>query len=69
MNPVHLFFHWPEGSVWSNIIASAIWSLPLWGAMLWRIEKHHKEHAQRQNFHHLQIKNRLDKLIKAKENK
>ncbi len=27
MNPLQLFFHWPEGGVWSNLVASLLWTL------------------------------------------
>ena len=28
MSPLHLFFHWPDGGVYSNIVASVIWTTP-----------------------------------------
>lgn len=28
MSAVHLFFHWPDGGVYSNIVASVIWTTP-----------------------------------------
>jgi len=28
MSPTHLFFHWPDGGIYSNIVASIIWTTP-----------------------------------------
>jgi hypothetical protein len=28
MNTIQSFFGWPEGGVWSNILASMIWTTP-----------------------------------------
>lgn len=36
MKTLLLFFHWPEGSVWSNLIASVIWATPTF------LHLHHK---------------------------
>jgi preprotein translocase subunit YajC len=42
MNVFNEFFGWPLGSVWSNIIASVIWSIPAVIFTFWRIRKHQK---------------------------
>lgn len=41
------FFAWPNGGVWSNLLASVIWTIP---ALVWhhkrvmaRLDKHHQE--------------------------
>lgn len=28
MNPIDVFFHWPNGGIWSNILASILWTTP-----------------------------------------
>lgn len=44
MSPVNLFFKWPTGGVYSNIVASAIWTTPSFIAGLmvghFRMKKH-----------------------------
>jgi hypothetical protein len=59
MRTIQLFFNWPEGSVWSNIIASVIWTTP---PFIWTIIRFNKKHKQ--NFEainkihkHLGVKN------------
>lgn len=37
------FFAWPDGGVWSNLLASVIWTLP---ALRWH-HKRIKEHVDR----------------------
>lgn len=46
MNPIRLFFHWPEGGVWSNIVASALWAIPgyFWGR--YHFKKIHRAHTK-----------------------
>jgi len=49
---LHVLFHWPDGIVVGNLIASAIWVLP--GVLhLDRLQrKHHKAHVKLMNDHH-----------------
>lgn len=49
MKAISLFFSWPDGSVWSNLIASVIWATPA----LWHIHR-------KLNRHHNEIKKRLE---------
>jgi hypothetical protein len=55
MSIIDLFFSWPNGTVWSNIIASVMWSLPTVGFTFWRIRKH-----QRKN--HREVMANVDEL-------
>lgn len=51
MSPWQVFFSWPSGGIWSNIIASIIWAgLPLTYAMI-------KQHR-----HHKLVENSLERL-------
>ena len=64
-----LFFHWPDGGVWSNLVASAIWTTPTllfaWRKLrAWRQHVHDRlddlhEHQRRMHEHLLDIHDRL----------
>ena len=46
MNPLDVFFSWPQGGVWSNLLASAIVGVPafIWGHRHFKkIHKHNEE--------------------------
>lgn len=45
MNAFQLFFSWPQGGVWSNIIASAVLGVPTFVALFRRLRKNHREHV------------------------
>lgn len=42
-NFFHYYFDWYKGNVWGNILASVIWSIPLWSIMIYRQEKNHRK--------------------------
>ena len=44
MNILKLFFAFPDGGVWSNLIASVIWALPTFIFTALHMNKKHKEH-------------------------
>ena len=55
MSVLHFYFGWPDGAVWSNLVASAICSVVIWwrlrariiahhAAMLIQADRHHAEH-------------------------
>lgn len=37
-------FAWPQGIVVGNLLANIIWGLPAWCIILWRMERHHRQH-------------------------
>jgi hypothetical protein len=47
-----LFFGWPAGGVWSNIVASVLWGAPAVYAILRKITKNHAEHLRLLRSHH-----------------
>lgn len=68
-----LFFDWPLGSVWSNLIASVICAVFVW----WRLRarmiaqhaealaqaaRHHKERLSKADEHHEALKAKVDAL-------
>lgn len=55
MSWYHLFFHWPDGGVWSNIVASVIWALPPASVAYWRARVHRRHHAASLNELHAKI--------------
>ena len=55
MSVLHFYFGWPDGAVWSNLLASAICAAFVWwrlrariiahhAAMLIQADRHHAEH-------------------------
>jgi len=41
---VYYYFGWPDGAVWSNLLASVIWAAPtIWGLHR-KLDRHHREH-------------------------
>lgn len=55
MMPFGLFFGWPAGGVWPNLVASAIWAAPAGAAL---VRKLHRQHADRQaqaERHHVEL--------------
>lgn len=63
MNAWHLFFHWPDGGVWSNLLASLLWVPVSWagvhGLLVWH---HNKMHA-----HIEQLREEIKKLQSQEE--
>ena len=53
MHYLQLFFNWPNGSVWGNLIASLLWSIPLWTLGYFKIKRQHAKH-------HQQLKDHID---------
>ena len=46
-NTITAFFAWPNGGVWSNLLASVLWTVP---ALVWhhkrvmaKLDRHHQE--------------------------
>ncbi len=42
---INAFFAWPGGGVWSNLLASVVWTVP---ALIW----HHKTVMKKLDRHH-----------------
>jgi hypothetical protein len=40
------FFHWPDGSVYGNLVVDTLFAVPAWLIGMWRFEKRHKQHQQ-----------------------
>lgn len=55
MSVLRLFFDWPNGGVWSNLLASAIWTVPALG---W----HHRAVRRHLDRHHAATNARLDAM-------
>lgn len=54
MNSIRLFFAWPQGGVWANLIASLLWATP---AFIYTHRKLRKMHKHIKRVHdHLGIK-------------
>ncbi len=52
MSVLHFYFGWPEGAVWSNLLASAICAAIVWWRLKARIVAHHVETRLRDERHH-----------------
>ncbi len=46
MRVLSVFFSWPEGGVWSNLLASFIWAAPTFGYALRKQHLHHRRVEQ-----------------------
>ena len=40
----HYFFDWYTGGVWSNLLASVIWTVPVYAYGRYHFKKLHKKH-------------------------
>lgn len=49
------FFDWPDGGVWSNLLASLLLGAPALLAILRRIEKHHAAARELAVRHHAEV--------------
>jgi uncharacterized protein (DUF697 family) len=58
MNVYHIFFHWPDGGVWSNLIASGITFSLGWVVSNIFHRRRHRELVA----NHREIKRSLDNL-------
>jgi len=47
----HLFFSWPTGGVWSNLVASAIWAIPTAVIAIRKLRKIHRHILQLHKHH------------------
>ncbi len=51
-----IFFAWPNGQVWPNLVASGITSASAVGVFAWRVlgklEKHHEARMAQDRLHH-----------------
>lgn len=55
MNPIGVFFGWPLGGVWSNLVASLIWATPA-GIATWRkLRRQHAERMGQAERHHAEV--------------
>ena len=45
------FFGWPSGGIWSNILASVLWTAPMWLLLLWRQRVHLRNEFERMHDH------------------
>lgn len=65
MSPLHLFFAWPDGGVWSNIVASVLWTTPSFiiGFIIGhrKMIKHTNKHHDELLLHILKIKKHIIK--------
>lgn len=46
MHVLHYFLHWPTGAIWGNLIASLLWSIPLWIVGYLKLKKHQQHHHE-----------------------
>jgi len=56
------FFHWPDGGVWSNLLASLMWAPAGLGAHHVAMRRHHTRVAAAQT---AELKAHLDKALNA----
>lgn len=56
MSAWDIFFGWPNGQVWPNLVASAVTSASAVGVFAWRLlrrlETHHQERMAQDREHH-----------------
>lgn len=45
----HFFFHWYDGNVWGNLIASVIWTVPAYLYGRYHFKKLHRKHVEMHN--------------------
>ncbi len=54
-----VFFGWPNGQVWPNLVASGVTSLSAVGVFAWRVlarlETHHEARMAQDREHHTQL--------------
>lgn len=55
MNLLTIFFSWPNGAVWGNLVAQVMWSGSVLLLAYYRIRHHQKAH-------HLQVMNKLNAI-------
>jgi hypothetical protein len=53
---LHFYFGWPEGAVWSNLLASAICAGLVWWRLRARMIAHHVEQLAQRERHHEELK-------------
>lgn len=41
-------FNWPSGIVVGNLIASALWAVPAFWHLHWKIDRHQRWHVERE---------------------
>lgn len=44
MSVLVFYFGWPDGAVWSNLLASVIWATPALWHLHRKLDRHHDEH-------------------------
>lgn len=52
MHLLDVFFAWPAGGIWSNLIASAIWAAPAGALAVWRMRVHLARHRDELHARH-----------------
>jgi hypothetical protein len=60
-----LYFGWPAGAVWSNLLASAICSALIWWRLRARMIAHHAEALTQDVKHHLERMTQADEHHEA----
>jgi hypothetical protein len=51
MSVLHSWFGWPDGGIWSNLVASAIWAIPTGFFAAKKIRKMHRHILQLHEHH------------------
>jgi primosomal protein N'' len=62
---LHFYFGWPEGAVWSNLLASAICSVLIWWRLRARMIAHHVEQLAQRDRHHEDMKAHVTAAVAA----
>jgi hypothetical protein len=52
--PWDVFFGWPAGGVWSNLVASLIWATPAGIALARKLRRQHAERMSQAERHHVE---------------
>jgi hypothetical protein len=59
MHTLNLFFSWPNGSIWGNIVATLLTSIPLWvlgyNKLKKRQQHHHEQLVRQLNEHYTKL--------------
>ena len=46
MSVLWFYFGWPDGAVYSNLLASLIWAAPALWHLHRKLDRHHREHME-----------------------
>ncbi len=64
---IKTLFHWPDGIVVGNLIASALWAIPAILHLDRLAKKHHREHMAKLDKHHESLKEHIANAIRHEE--